>query len=343
MYSWIRPWLFKIDAEDAHDVALSLLGFAPKFCFRTPPVNPVRVFGLNFSHPIGLAAGLDKNAEYLDALAKIGFSFIEVGTVTPKPQVGNPKPRLFRVPAMQAIVNRMGFNNQGVNALVQNIKKARYQGILGINIGKNKDTPLNAAAEDYLVCMQAVYPYASYITINISSPNTPDLRQLQQSQYFSHLLAQLQNEQFKLEDKYQRHVPLVVKISPDESNETLKKMVDSMLVHGIEGLIATNTSSRRDFFTNFPEIMKQGGLSGKPLSTLSTSCLRFLKPYTGNQIALIGVGGVNAVADAQEKIDAGASLVQVYSGLIYQGPGLVYQLASGVSVNQQEAKKDVCN
>jgi len=331
-----------MDAEKAHSVALSLLGLAPKFCFPQPPINQIDVLGMTFTHPVGLAAGLDKNGEYLDALAKIGFSFIEVGTVTPKPQVGNPKPRLFRAPEVHAIVNRMGFNNLGVATLVENIKKSQYRGILGVNIGKNRDTLLSKAVDDYLFCMRAVYQYASYITVNISSPNTPDLRHLQQGMYFPHLLSRLQTEQIKLAGIHQRHVPLVIKISPDEDEETLKEMADSMLNYGIEGIIATNTTSQRDFFTSLPLIMRQGGLSGKPLSTLSTSCLRLLKEYVGNHITLIGVGGIHDLASAQEKINAGASLVQVYSGLIYQGPELVPQLAARLVVNQ-EVKNDVYN
>jgi dihydroorotate dehydrogenase len=335
MYSLLRPWLFRIDAEKVHGVVLSTLNWVPKGYFPKPAINKVNAMGIEFLHPVGLAAGLDKNGEYLDALAKLGFSFIELGTVTPKPQLGNPKPRLFRVPEQQAIVNRMGFNNHGVDVLVNNIKKAQFQGILGINIGKNKDTPLDFAVDDYLICMRAVYRYASYITINISSPNTPDLRQLQKGHYFSTLLSQLHTEQKRLTDNHSRHVPLVVKISPDENEETLKEMTESMLVHGIDGIIATNTTSQPEYFAHLPPMMKQGGLSGKPLSSLSSSCLRLLKQYVGNDISLIGVGGINDLASAQEKIDAGASLVQVYSGLIYQGPELVSTLATGLLVGRK--------
>jgi dihydroorotate dehydrogenase len=336
MYSLLRPWLFKLDAEQAHGVVLSTLNWVPKRCFATPAINKVEVMGMEFLHPVGLAAGLDKNGEYLDALAKIGFSFIEIGTVTPRPQLGNPKPRLFRVLDQQAVVNRMGFNNHGVDALVNNIKKSPFQGILGVNIGKNKDTPLDSAVDDYLFCMRAVYPYASYITVNISSPNTPDLRQLQKSHYFSKLLSQLHTEQLRLTDRDGRQVPLVVKISPDEDDETLKAMVHIMLEHDIKGIIATNTTSQPEYFRQLPPRMKQGGLSGKPLQSLSTSCLRLLKRYVGDDMALIGVGGVHDTASAQEKMDAGASLVQVYSGLIYQGPELVLQLAAGLMVGKKE-------
>jgi dihydroorotate dehydrogenase len=336
MYSTVRPWLFKMDAEKAHDLALSALNFVPGFCFPEPGKNSMDALGMNFYHPVGLAAGLDKNGEYLDALAKIGFSFIEVGTVTPKPQVGNPKPRLFRVPETQAIVNRMGFNNLGVEALVANIKKSSYQGILGINIGKNKDTLLGKSLDDYLFCMRAVYDYASYITVNISSPNTPDLRLLQTGLYFTHLLAGIKAEQRRLADYHQKHVPIVIKISPDESEESLKEMAETMLAHGIEGIIATNTSSRRGFFVDLPPAMKQGGLSGKPLDALSTACLALLKRYVGDDITLIGAGGIDDLASAQEKIDAGASLIQIYSGLIYRGPELVSRLATGLNLEKKE-------
>ncbi len=336
MYSMVRPWLFKMDAEKAHRLALTALNLAPRFCFPQPPMNRVEALGMNFYHPVGLAAGLDKNGEHLDALMKLGFSFIEIGTVTPRPQIGNPKPRLFRVPEMQGIVNRMGFNNMGVDALVANIKKSNYQGILGINIGKNRDTLLSNAVDDYIFCMRAVYPHASYITLNISSPNTPDLRQLQKGFYFSYLLERLQTEQKVLADIHQRHVPLVVKVSPDESEETLKEMSESMLQYGIEGIIATNTTSRKEFFAQLPHVMRQGGFSGPPLNNLSTACLRLLKEYVGNDITLIGVGGVSDVASAQEKIDAGASLVQIYTGLIYQGPELIAQLAARLHLNKKE-------
>lgn len=334
MYSMLRPLLFKLEPEKAHDLALSVLAYLPEFCIKKPKGQSIQAMGLNFPHPVGLAAGLDKNGDYLDALAKIGFSFIELGTVTPKPQEGNPKPRLFRLPKAQAIINRMGFNNLGVNALVNNVKKANYKGILGINIGKNKDTALDKAAEDYLYCLRQVYEHASYITINISSPNTPDLRQLQQGDYFANLLSQLQAEQIKLADQFNRHVPLVVKISPDETDETLKQMTEVILRHGVEGIIATNTTCSREPVKNLPYSEEQGGLSGKPLTELSTRCMRLLKQYTGNAITLIGVGGIDSGKSAQEKLDAGASLVQIYTGLIYQGPGLVHHIVSGLkSVN----------
>lgn len=330
LYSILRPLLFRIDAERAHSLSLSALHFAPKACFKNPESRPVQAMGLQFPHAVGLAAGLDKNGEHLDALAKLGFSFIELGTVTPRPQAGNPKPRLFRLPEAQALINRMGFNNQGVDALVNHVQKSQYQGVLGINIGKNKDTPLEKAADDYLHCLAKVYAHASYITINISSPNTPDLRQLQQGAYFADLLSQLQAEQTRLADKFQRHVPLVVKVSPDEDQETLKQMTEVILSHGIAGIIATNTTNSREGVKNLSAAAETGGLSGQPLRELSLQCLRLLKQYVGDAVTLIGVGGIDSCDSAQEKLDAGASLVQVYSGLIYRGPELVYELAAGL-------------
>lgn len=329
MYSMIRPLLFNLEAETAHHLILSALDYLPAWCFANSQGTSVNAMGLNFPHQVGLAAGLDKNGEHLDALAKLGFSFIELGTVTPKPQMGNPAPRLFRLPKAQAIINRMGFNNQGVDALIAHIKKARFKGILGINIGKNKDTALVNAVEDYRICLQKVYEYASYVTLNISSPNTPDLRQLQQGNYLQHLLAELHAEQRKLADHYQKHVPLVVKISPDEDKETLKEMTEIILNNGIDGIIATNTTCSRDLVRNLPYGEEQGGLSGQPVEQMATDCLRMLKQYTGDAITLIGVGGIDSADVAQKKIAAGASLVQVYTGLIYKGPALVSQIVRG--------------
>ncbi|MDI1351611.1 MAG: quinone-dependent dihydroorotate dehydrogenase [bacterium] len=328
MYSLIRPYFFKIDAEKAHHLALLALTYLPKWCFKKPQGKEVKAMGLTFPHPVGLAAGLDKNGEYLDGLAKIGFSFIELGTVTPKPQLGNPKPRLFRIPCAQAIINRMGFNNQGVEALVSHLKTAQYQGILGINIGKNKDTSLNNAVDDYLYCFEKVYEYADYVTINISSPNTPELRLLQQGDYFNHLLTQLKKKQSQLADRFQRYVPIAVKISPDEEDETIKEMAQVILNLGVDGIITTNTTASRPL--NTLVFAEQGGLSGKPLYNLSTQCLRLLKKYVGTDVTLIGVGGIDSIQSAQEKIDAGASLVQIYTGLIYKGPSLINQLAANI-------------
>ncbi|QBR83718.1 quinone-dependent dihydroorotate dehydrogenase [Legionella israelensis] len=327
MYKLIRPLLFRLDAETAHTKTLSALHWLPSCCFKKPAESPVQAMGLSFSHPVGLAAGLDKNAKHLNALAKLGFSFIEVGTVTPRPQSGNPKPRLFRLPQAEALINRMGFNNEGVDALISNISDAHYQGILGINIGKNKDTPLNKAVEDYIYCMEKVYPYASYITVNISSPNTPDLRRLQQKNYFEQLLSDLTQHRLKLRDQFHRHVPMAVKLSPDENEESLKRMADAVMFYDVEGIIATNTTCARGSVGHLPNGQEEGGLSGRPLAERSTHCLRLLKTCVGDKVTLIGVGGIDSIEVARQKMQAGASLLQLYTGLIYQGPALVSQLS----------------
>ena len=331
MYSLIRPILFSLDPEIAHDLTLSALHYLPAFLFNRPRGQIVHAMGLDFPHQVGLAAGLDKNGDHLDALAKLGFSFIEVGTVTPRPQTGNPKPRLFRLPTAHAIINRMGFNNHGVDALVEKINKSDYRGILGVNIGKNKDTPLNQSLDDYLYCLRKVYRKASYVAINISSPNTPDLRQLQHGEYFSNLIKQLREEQLALTDKCQRYVPLVVKLSPDEDDEALKKMVDVVVSHQLDGIIATNTTCARDAVHTLPHGGELGGLSGPPLFERSTQCLRVLKQLVGDDVTLIGAGGISGPDDAREKLTAGADLLQIYTGLIYQGPNLVKRVVDGVS------------
>lgn len=330
MYSLIRPLFFKLEEEQAHQYALKVLHWLPQFCFQPPKQGEITAMGLTFPHPVGLAAGLDKNGEHLDALAKIGFSFIEAGTVTPRPQYGNPKPRLFRLPSAYAIINRMGFNNCGVDTFVKNVSRAKYKGVLGINIGKNKDTPLTRAADDYLECLRKVYRLASYITINISSPNTPDLRLLQQNKFFRDLLSKLVEEQTRLADQEQRFVPLVIKLSPDESEETLKELAHACVDMKISGIIATNTTCARDGVANLPHSFEQGGLSGAPLFKRSTECLAIIKKVVGNELTLIGVGGIDSPEVAQEKLNAGANLLQVYTGLIYKGPGLVSQLANAL-------------
>jgi dihydroorotate dehydrogenase len=337
MYKLIRPLLFRLDAEKAHNLTLCALDWLPAILFQQPkPTSPIQAMGMSFPHAIGLAAGLDKNGEHLDALNKLGFSYIELGTVTPRAQVGNPKPRLFRIPETQAIINRMGFNNLGVDYLVSQIQKSAYRGILGINIGKNKDTPLDHAANDYLYCLSKVYPHASYVTINISSPNTPDLRQLQQSVYLNDLLRSLSQEQKRLEDLHQRQVPLVVKFSPDEDEDALKHMANAVLTNGVAGIIATNTTCSRVGVSALPNGQEQGGLSGQPLFDRATATLRLLKQYVGDEVCLIGVGGIDSVSTAQQKLQAGASLLQVYTGLIYQGPDLIAKLVNGLHALRNE-------
>lgn len=332
MYSLIRPLLFKFDAERAHHLALAALRYIPTQCFAESiwSGDPIQALGLEFAHPVGLAAGLDKNGDYLEALDKLGFSFIEIGTVTPRPQLGSPKPRLFRLPKAHAVINRMGFNNKGVEALVTTLSRVHTKALLGINIGKNKETSLNNAVDDYLFCLRHVYPYASYITVNISSPNTPDLRQLQDEDYFNQLMNQLREEQLHLSDQHQRYVPLVVKLSPDEPDDALKRMADTIVQLGIDGIIATNTTCSREAVSGLLYGSEMGGLSGRPLLSRSTECLRVLKQVVGDNVTLIGAGGIDSTVTARQKLDAGATLVQVYTGLIYQGPSLVNRLVNGL-------------
>lgn len=330
MYRFIRSLLVRLDPEKAHHVALSLLHYLPAGLFPKPSSQVVYAMGLTFPHPVGLAAGFDKDGVHLDALAKLGFSFIELGTVTPRPQVGNPTPRLFRLPEAHAIINRMGFNNAGVDALVLRVQKAKFSGILGINIGKNKETPLERVADDYLYCLRRVYAVASYVTINISSPNTPHLRVLQNVTYFRELMNQLREEQLHLTDVGGRYVPLVVKLSPDESDESLKRMADVLVSLGIDGVIATNTTSARDTVRDLSHGLEAGGLSGRPLAARATNCLRILKDVAGDALTLIGSGGIDSPMIAREKLAAGASLLQVYSGLIDEGPWLIQRLVNGL-------------
>lgn len=325
-YFWLRKLLFLLPTEVAHHLVLCALCYMPRQLLPKIPIynSPIEVMGLRFAHPIGLAAGLDKNAEYMDGLSKLGFSFIEVGTITPKPQPGNLKPRLFRIPQAQALINRMGFNNKGVHALVNNIRKSQYRGILGINIGKNKDTPLAHAVDDYEYCMESVYPLASYITVNISSPNTPELRALQQGDFFEHLIDRLTKKRQLLTNLHHKQVPLVVKISPDESEETLEHIVKILLQYQVEAIIATNTTTQRDEdIIGLQHVDEAGGLSGAPLREKALQCLRFLKSVAGDRLTLIASGGIDSPQAIQERLQAGASLVQVYSGLIYQGPAIL--------------------
>lgn len=328
MYQNIRPILFSIEPERVHRQVLSILHYIPGFCFPKPKSCPVQALGQTFPHPLGLAAGLDKNAQHLDALAKLGFAFIEVGTVTPKPQLGNPKPRLFRLPTANALINRMGFNNLGVDALVANIQKSHYEGILGINIGKNKETPLSSAVDDYRYSLQRVYPYADYVTINISSPNTADLRQLQADRYFIDLITELKQTQMKLADKHQRHVPLLVKISPDETDETLQRLAEACVRSKIEGIIAVNTTCSRTSVMGLEHENEAGGLSGRPLHPMALNTITRLKKMIGCELVIIGVGGIDSAENAQSMLQAGATLLQIYTGLIYQGPAVVSAILS---------------
>jgi len=331
LYSLLRPLLFKFDAETAHHLTLDGLQMAQKLRLISliAPKIPCKVrtvMGLDFPNPAGLAAGLDKNGTCIDALAALGFGFIEIGTVTPRPQPGNPKPRLFRIPQANAIINRMGFNNDGVDNLIENVKKSRYQGILGINIGKNFDTPIENAAEDYLIGLRKVYPYASYITVNISSPNTKNLRQLQQSDELSALLEQLKTEQDKLATQHGKYVPIALKIAPDLETIQVIEIAELLIKHKIDAVIATNTTLSREGVEQFPLGSETGGLSGAPVRTKSTAIIKQLSLALQKKVPIIGVGGIMNGLDAEEKMKAGASLVQVYSGLIYRGPELVKEV-----------------
>lgn len=329
MYPILRPLLFCLEPEFAHSLVLNLLRYIPGGFFARAEARPLQCMGVNFSHPIGLAAGLDKNGTYLDALSKLGFAFIEIGTVTPRPQFGNVKPRLFRIPEAHALINRMGFNNHGVDVVVQNLQRTQYDGVVGVNIGKNKDTPLHQAVDDYRLCLNKVYAYASYVTINISSPNTPDLKQLQHQQYFDDLLREMRQAQAILADKHQRHVPLLVKISPDESTETLKQMAETINQVGLDGVIATNTTCERQAVRGLSHADEVGGLSGRPLAQASTASLQYLRTQLESSITIIASGGIDSVEVAQQKMSAGADLLQLYTGLIYQGPGLIRKLVAG--------------
>jgi dihydroorotate dehydrogenase len=332
-YTLIKPLLFQLDAELTHDLTLKTLKFTEKTgvlnCYPKAPVcAPREVMGLTFPSAVGLAAGLDKNGAVIDGLAKLGFGFIEVGTVTPRPQPGNPKPRLFRVNEAQGIINRFGFNNLGVDNLVENVKAAKFKGgisnqILGINIGKNFDTPIEHAVDDYLICMQKVYAHASYITVNISSPNTKNLRDLQAAEALSSLLANLKLEQKKLADKHGKYVPMTLKIAPDLTQDQVIEIADLLMQHQIDGVIATNTTLARDAVKGMKNSEETGGLSGAPVRNQSTIVIQQLSTQLQGALPIIGVGGILSGAGAAEKIAAGASLVQVYSGLIYKGPSLV--------------------
>lgn len=334
MYSLIRKCLFSMDAETAHNFSIQALKLAGKLPINVlpMPLNPVEVMGLQFKNPIGLAAGADKNGEAIDGFGKLGFGFIEVGTVTPVAQDGNPKPRQFRILEAEGIINRNGFNNLGVDVLVENVKKAKYDGIIGINIGKNAVTPIERALDDYQICLRKVYEHAGYITVNISSPNTKNLRTLQYGEALDDLLRSLKNEQESLSQKFNRYKPLVLKIAPDLTDEEIASVADSLVRHKIDGVIAGNTTLSRDPVVGLKNAEQQGGLSGKPLNTLSTRLISTLAKELNGALPIIGSGGIHSVASGQEKIDAGASLLQVYSAMIYQGPALIQNLAKHIQV-----------
>jgi len=334
-YSLIKPLIFQFDAETTHDLTLKSLKYAEKTGLlklypAAPVCQPRQVMGITFPNGVGLAAGLDKNGAVIDGMAALGFGFIEIGTVTPRPQPGNPKPRLFRVKDAQGIINRFGFNNLGVDNLIENVKAANYKGVLGINIGKNFDTPNEKAVDDYLVCMRKVYAYASYITVNISSPNTKNLRALQEKEALSDLLATLKQEQLSLAQTHGRYVPVALKIAPDLELEQVNEIADLLMAHKIDAVIATNTTLARDMVQGMQNGNETGGLSGAPVREKSTLVIQQLSQRLQGALPIIGVGGILSGADAVEKIAAGASLVQVYSGLIYKGPKLVHDICKSL-------------
>jgi dihydroorotate dehydrogenase len=334
-YSLLRSVLFKMSPERSHDLSLEWMSAANRLGLLKPffPAiadDPVEVMGIKFPNRVGLAAGLDKNADHVDALGRFGFGFIEVGTVTPRAQDGNPKPRLFRLENERAIINRMGFNNYGAEYLVQRVKRSHYNGVLGINIGKNFDTPVEQANSDYLKGLRAVYPYASYVTVNVSSPNTPGLRTLQFGKALDELLGAIKEEQALLATEHGRYVPIAIKVAPDMSDAEVKTVSASLKAHGIDGLIASNTTLDREAVAGSPYANEAGGLSGAPLTQKSTEIIKAFKAELGDSIPIIGVGGIMTGADALEKIEAGAKLVQVYSGFIYQGPALVRECIEAI-------------
>ena len=335
IYSLAKPLLFQLDAEKAHNLTLKTLKIAEKIGLlhllpKPIACTPRQIMGLTFPNPIGLAAGLDKNGAYIDGLAALGFGFVEIGTITPRAQPGNPMPRLFRVTEAKGIINRFGFNNLGVDNLIENVKTAKYKGLLGINIGKNFDTPNERAIDDYLICLQKVYAYASYITVNISSPNTKNLRALQENDALSALLSTLKAEQEKLAQQHSRYIPITLKIAPDLDETQVNEIADLLMHHKIDGVIATNTTLARDAVTGMPNGDEAGGLSGAPVRDKSTIVIQQLSKRLQGALPIIGVGGILSGSDAVEKIAAGASLVQVYSGLIYRGTALISEVCKAL-------------
>ncbi|THD53788.1 quinone-dependent dihydroorotate dehydrogenase [Enterobacteriaceae bacterium ML5] len=334
-YPLVRKALFQLNPERAHELTfrqLSRISGTPlEFLIRqSVPTKPVNCMGLSFKNPLGLAAGLDKDGECIDAFGAMGFGFIEVGTVTPRAQDGNDKPRLFRIVEAEGLINRMGFNNHGVDNLVNNVKKSHFGGIIGINIGKNKDTPVEQGKDDYLTCMEKVYPYAGYIAVNISSPNTPGLRSLQYGEALDDLLAAIKNKQLELQQRHQKYVPVAVKIAPDLSQEELIQIADSLVRHNMDGVIATNTTLDRKLVQGLNYCEQVGGLSGRPVQLRSTEIICMLSNELQGRLPIIGVGGIDSLTAAREKMAAGSSLIQIYSGFIFKGPGLIKDIVTHI-------------
>lgn len=335
LYPIVRKALFQLDPERAHEFTFRQLQRISNTPFeflikQSVPAKPVNCMGLTFKNPLGLAAGLDKDGDCIDAFGAMGFGSVEVGTVTPRPQEGNEKPRLFRLVDAEGLINRMGFNNKGVDNLIENIKRSNYDGILGINIGKNKDTPVENGKDDYLICMEKVYSHAGYIAINISSPNTPGLRSLQYGEALDDLLLAIKNKQNELAETHNKYIPVAVKIAPDLSIEELVQISDSLVRHNIDGVIATNTTLDRQLVTGFKHSQQAGGLSGRPVQSKSTEIIRQLSRELNGKMPIIGVGGIDSAIAAREKMEAGASLVQIFSGFIYKGPKLIKDIINYV-------------
>ena len=336
LYRAVRPLLFALDPEAAHSFSLGSLNIlarlsAASLLASPAPRMPVRVMGLDFPNPVGLAAGLDKDGEHIDGLAALGFGFLEIGAVTPRAQPGNTKPRLFRLPEAEALINRLGFNNRGADVLVENIRRSGYRGIVGVNIGKNSDTPNERAHEDYIACLRKVYAHASFVTANISSPNTKDLRSLQQADGLDALLVSLTAERDLLAKRYGNRIPLAVKVAPDLDDAGIETIADRVAARGIDAVIATNTTVSREGVVHLRASRERGGLSGAPLRALATAVVRRLRRRLPASVAVIGVGGIASAADAREKLDAGASLVQLYTALVYRGPALVGEIVRGLA------------
>lgn len=336
LYRLARPILFCLDPESAHGAGLRLLDTlhsAGLMRLVAGPAQaiPVRTMGLDFPNPVGLAAGLDKNGDHIDALLGLGFGFIEIGAVTPRPQPGNPRPRIFRLTSSRAIINRMGFNNLGVDHLVENLRRQTHKGIVGVNIGKNFDTPIERAAEDYVQCLRKVYPYASFVTANVSSPNTSGLRELQHDELMNHLLGELARARGELSQSTGRHVPIAVKIAPDLDERAIDAIAEKVIAHGLDAVIATNTTLSRAGVEHLQASREAGGLSGEPLRARSTEVIARLAQVLQGRVPIIGVGGVSSAADAIEKLHAGANLVQLYSSLVYEGPRLISRILTGLA------------
>ena len=336
LYALARPLLFALDPETAHNVALRFSGLAGLFTPR-PPACPVHVMGLDFPNPIGLAAGLDKHAEHVESLSALGFGFLELGGVTPRPQPGNPRPRLFRIPGARAIINRYGLNSVGIEKFVSNLSRFQKKCVIGVNIGRNKDTPNEKAADDYEHCLEKLYPHVDYVTLNVSSPNTAGLRDLQDAETLAALLSKIKNKRERLRDRHGRNVALALKIAPDLDDAQIRDIAAVARRERIDGIVATNTTVSRAGVESHADGFQAGGLSGAPLRERATRVVQILADALQGELPVIGVGGILSGADAAEKLDAGATLVQIYTGLIYRGPELVNECISACLAKSRTA------